>query len=83
MSRRNLGWFDRFARHSWNSFQGGGATIVTGALMLGLALVPKSFGVELPLLIVIGLPVIFWVAVMVHGSRVSKGRRSRSGSTRN
>lgn len=82
MSRSNGNWFDRFARHSWNSFRGGGATIGTAAFMLGLALAPRGFGIELPLLVVIGLPVTFWVAVMLHGSRVGKGRKSRSDSTR-
>lgn len=82
MPRSNGNWFDRFARHSWNSFRGGGATLATAAFMLPLALAPKGFGVQLPLLIVIGLPVAFWVAVMLYGSRVGKRRKSRSESTR-
>ena len=82
MWRSNGSWFDRFSRHSWNSFQGGGATIATAAFMLSLALVPRTFGLELPLLMVIGLPVAFWIAVMAHGSRVSRGGKSRSHSTK-
>lgn len=50
--------------------------------MLSLALVPRCFGAELTLLIVIGLPAAFWVAVMVHGSRVKRDEKSRSDSTK-
>jgi hypothetical protein len=82
MLRPNGSWFDRFSRHSWDSFRGGGATIATAAFMLGLALAPRGFGVELPLLIVIGLPAAFWVAVMVNGSRVKRDGKSRSDSTK-
>lgn len=82
MSRSNGNWFDRFARHSWNAYGGGGATIATAAFMLVLALLPKHFGFELPLVIVIGMPAIFFVAVMLQGSRVGKHRKSRPSSKR-
>lgn len=55
----NGSWFDRFSLHSWDGYRGGGAAIATVALMLSLALVPRCFGAEWPLLIVIGLPAAF------------------------
>ncbi len=82
MLRSHGSWLDRFSRHSWDSYRGGGATIATAAIMLSLALVPRCFGAELTLLIVIGLSAAFWVAVMVHGSRVKRDGKSRSDSTK-
>ena len=80
MTQRKLNGFDRFARHSSNAYRGGGATIATAVFMLIGAFAPKHFGIELPFVIVIGLPAIFFVAVMLHGSRVGKQRKSRRGS---
>lgn len=60
-----------FARHSWNAYKGGGAFVVMALLMLALSLIPKSFGNELTILVVIGLPVVFIVVVMLHGSKVN------------
>jgi hypothetical protein len=84
MSGANQSWFDRVSRYASTRFRGNATlTLATAAFMLGLALVPKSFGVEpLPLVIVIGLPVAFWFAVVVHGSRVRRHGKSRSTSTR-
>lgn len=83
MSRSNQSWFDRFSRYASTRFRGNATlTTATAAFMLGLALVPRSFGVELPLLIVIGLPVAFWLTVVVHGSRVRSNGKSQSNSTK-
>ncbi len=82
MSQRQENGFDRFARQSWNAYGGGGATMATAVFMLIGAFAPRHFGIELPPVIAIGLPAIFFVAVMLHGSRVGRHRRSRRGSKR-
>ena len=69
--------FDRYAVWSINTYRAGGLVLPVLALMLLLLFVPTAWGMELPTVIVIGLPMAIFAAIMVYGLKVERRVKRR------
>lgn len=76
--------FDRYAVWSINTYRAGGLALPMMALMLLLLFLPTAWDMELPTVIVIGVPMAIFAAVMIYGLKIEKRvkRRHRAKATR-